>query len=165
MDKKKLDEKCNIQELKKLKKIVEEQKLLLDNIPAQIWCLTDPITYKSINKAHADFLGLRKEEVIKTNPYSKIYTPKEAQRCISVNKQVFDKKISISTEEYVKNSKGELRVLHITKTPILNDNGDVEYIVCCAQDITERKAEEEIRYMSFHDSLQDYIIGYMYIKN
>ena len=122
----------------------EEQTLLLDNIDTQIWYLTDIYTYGAVNKAHAEFLGIKKADLEDRNLYE-IISEKETEIFVAGNIEVFEKKIQIKTEEAIKNSKGQTRLLSITRTPKLDHNGNVEYVICAAQDITARKqAEEEL---------------------
>jgi len=95
----------------------EEQALLLDNIENHIWYLTDKETYGIVNKAHAEFIGLEKEQ--------------------------------LEGRDLIKNGRGETRLLSITRTPKLDDKGDVEYVICAAEDITERKrAEAELQQLN-----------------
>jgi len=126
----------------------EEQTLLLDNIDTQIWYLTDIETYGAVNKAHAEFLGMEKADLEDRSLYG-IIGEKETGHFVAANREVFEKKIQIQTEETVKNNKGGTRLLSITRTPKLDHNGNVEYVICAAQDITERKqAEERIKHLN-----------------
>jgi PAS domain S-box-containing protein len=126
----------------------EEQTLLLDNIDTQIWYLTDIYTYGAVNKAHAEFLGIEKAGLEDRNLYE-IISEEEAEHFVGGNREVFEEKRQIYTEETFKNSKGETRLLSITRTPKLDHNGNVEYVICAAQDITERKkAEERIKHLN-----------------
>ncbi|MCT4606275.1 MAG: ATP-binding protein [Marinisporobacter sp.] len=145
---------------------VEQLKLeqyidMLDDIDIQLWILKDTETYGVVNQAHADFLGKEKKD-IENKKLWEVLNKKEAQQCIysnmkvqqSVNKNVEvvqQKKKSIS-KEWMTNSKGQLRLLHITKTPILDKKNNVKYIVGKAYDITE---EEQIK-NKFEISEQQY---------
>ena len=120
----------------------EEQTLLLDNIETQIWYLTDIETYGAVNKARADFLGMPKANLEGRN-IRDISITKEADVCIAGNSEVFDKKKQTRTEQWVRNGKGEERLLSIIRTPKLDEKGEVEYVICAAEDITERKKAEE----------------------
>ncbi|MCK4539146.1 MAG: GAF domain-containing protein [Candidatus Krumholzibacteria bacterium] len=126
----------------------EEQTLLLDNIPIHIWYLADMETYGAVNKARAEFFGAKKEDM-EDRSLRDTLSREKADTCIAGNREVFEKKRQIRTEEWVKNSRGEPRLLFITRTPKLNDDGDVEYVICAAEDITERKlAEERIEHLN-----------------
>ena len=125
-----------------LREIIKEQELLLETIDTQIWYLIDEETYGKVNKAHADFLGLNKSD-IEHKKLGELLLEEETKICIKRNKEVFNKKKKIETEEWRKNSKGEKRLLSITKNPKLNEKDKVEYVVCSAEDITEKKEKEK----------------------
>ncbi|RZN35426.1 MAG: PAS domain S-box protein [Methanosarcinales archaeon] len=126
----------------------EEQGLLLDNIETQIWYLTDVNTYGAVNRARAEFLGREKEDVEDKSIYDLIGR-EESDICSASNRKVFDGKKQVRTEVWAKNSREEARLLSITKTPKLNSDGDVEYVICAAEDITARRAaEERIRHLN-----------------
>ncbi|MEA3281731.1 MAG: GAF domain-containing protein [Euryarchaeota archaeon] len=120
----------------------EEQRLLLDNIPTQIWHLTDAETCGAVNRSRAEFFGVDKEYLEGTN-LRDILSREESEVCIGGNREVFEKKRQIRVEEWITNGRGEVRLLSVTKTPKLNDDGDVEYMICAAEDVTERKLAEE----------------------
>jgi PAS domain S-box-containing protein len=119
-----------------------EQSLLLDTIDTQIWYVIDPARYGKVNQARAAFLGLRQEEV-ENKGLAEIMAPEEAKVCIEGNREVFRQKRQMAAEEWCKSAAGEMRLLHITKTPKLNAAGEVEYIVCTAIDMTEHKRTEQ----------------------
>lgn len=48
---------------KELQKKNEKQNILLENIDTQIWYLEDITTYGKVNKAHAEFIGYKLEEL------------------------------------------------------------------------------------------------------
>ncbi len=121
----------------------EEQRMLLDTIPTQIWYLKDVETYGSVNQAHADFFGMQRQDMEGKSLYDLMSTTEEADVCIAGNRKVFTKKQQIYSEEAVLNAAGEERLLSIIKTPKLDRNENVEYVVCSAEDVTERKEKEE----------------------
>jgi PAS domain S-box-containing protein len=128
-----------------LKQKIEEQELLLDNIQTQIWYLANSKTYGAVNKAHAEFLNLEKKD-IEYKSLHDILIKEEAEIFIASNVKVFDEKIKSYTEEWVINGRGEKRLLSIVKTPKLDDKGNVEYVVCSGEDITDyRNSEESLR--------------------
>ncbi|MDL1966961.1 MAG: ATP-binding protein [Deltaproteobacteria bacterium] len=120
----------------------EEKALLLDNIETQVWYLTDVETYGVVNKAMSNFLGMKKED-LEAKKLWNILDREEARACIACNKKVFREKKQIQTEQWLKNGKGALRALSVVTTPKLDVNGNVEYLMCTARDITERKRMEK----------------------
>ena len=108
----------------------------------QVWHLTDIGTYGLANRVHAEFLGLRREDIEHKRLIE--FVPDEvAKVCQEGNRQVFDTKATIRTEEWAPNAEGEQLLLAITKTPKLNKEGNVEYVVCVGTDITERARAEK----------------------
>lgn len=125
----------------------QEQCLLLDTIPNQVWYLTDVQTYGALNKAHAEFLGYKPQEIA----YRKLYdfvSRSVAQECQAANKEVFEKSQTLIYQQWVSNTKGEQRLLNITKTPKLGDDDQVEYVVCSAEDITEQYITQQALHRS-----------------
>ncbi|NYT13001.1 MAG: PAS domain S-box protein [Candidatus Methanofastidiosa archaeon] len=120
-----------------------EMALLLDNIGLHVWCLKDKETYGIVNKAHASFLGYSKDYLDNRNLND--FLPKEiAEIYIEGNNKVFSQKKTLTMKEWALDYKGEKRLLKISKTPILNSNGDVGYVVCIGSDITDLKNVEEV---------------------
>jgi len=119
----------------------DEQSLLLDNIGTQIWFLTDSDTCGGVNKARAEFLG-KPPEWLENKSLYEILTKEEADICVAGNIDVFKTKKPVRSEEWLKNGAGQLRLLAITKTPKLDETGNVEYVICSAEDITNRKKAE-----------------------
>ena len=121
---------------------VEEQELLLDNIQTQIWYLKDEKTYGAVNKAHAEFLDLDKKDVEQKTLYE-TFSKTEAEAFIAHNRKVFHQKVKVHAEEWVVNGQGDKRLLSINISPKLDDNGNVGYVVCSGEDITDYKNSEE----------------------
>jgi len=129
----------------KLKKVIGEQTLLLDNIQTQVWYLKDICTYVKANWAHCEFLGKSREELENRSLYD-FLSKDEAETCVKGNRAVFDIKKQVKTEEWILNKEGEKRLLAITRIPKLTKDKRVEYVVCSAEDITkQRKNEEKLR--------------------
>jgi PAS domain S-box-containing protein len=123
----------------------KEQRLLLDTIDTQVWYLTDIETYGQLNQAHADYLGVD-VRAIAHKRLAEFVSQEVAEVCKASNIEVFQKKRPVHTEEWIPNADGEERLVAITKTPKLDANGKVEYVVCAGTDITERvQAEEALR--------------------
>ncbi len=128
-----------------LQKKSEERRLLLDTIDTQIWYLADFETYGAVNRAHAAFLGCHPRDIA----YKKleaVVSKEVAAGRKAVNAEVFQSGRALQTEAWMPNAKGELRLIRITRTPKLDQNGRVKFVVCAATDITElRRSEERFR--------------------
>ncbi|UWG96109.1 response regulator [Dehalobacter sp. DCM] len=120
----------------------EEQAALLENIETQIWYLKDAEHYGAVNKAHAEFLGVAKEDVQYHSLYE-IFSKKLADQFVKENKRIFQNGEKISTEKWIRDAQGTFRALCITKIPKLDAEGHVEYIVCVSRDVTEEKLSAE----------------------
>ncbi|MGM0370808.1 MAG: response regulator [Bacillota bacterium] len=123
----------------------EKQNILLNNIETQVWYLTDERTYGQANQSHAQFMGIEKEK-IEGKSISDFLDPEATEICITGNREVFEKKKQVQKKEKLDNAQGEKRLLKIIKTPKLDENGRVKYVVCSAEDITEKeKLENELK--------------------
>ncbi len=127
-----------------LKRLLEEQDILLGNIEAHVWYLKDWDTYGAVNNAHAGFFG-KEKSMLENRPLREVLSiSAEARTCMEGNKRVFEERRQIRSEEWMVNGQGESRLMSITKTPKLNESGEVEYVVCFAHDITEAKKMQEM---------------------
>lgn len=127
---------------KVLQRQMEEQTILLDSIQTQIWYLTDEQTYGAVNRIHADFKGVNVEDMAFRNIFE-IYPLDVAEVCRQGNRKVFGTGKPIRTEEWVPHVSGDRRLISILKSPKLGSDNRVEYVVCSAEDITDRKRVEE----------------------
>jgi PAS domain S-box-containing protein len=145
-----------IENQKNLQQRSRELMLLTENTDLQIWYLKDPETYGLINKSHADFLNKSKEE-IEYKKFQSIFNADFAANYTMNNKPCFEEKKSIHFQEWNKNGYGIERLLDIKKTPMVDASGNVEFVVCTAQDITEEyEAREELTTaLNFNESLID----------
>lgn len=129
-------------ELETERRILEDRSILLDNIRTQVWYLTDDHTYGAVNKAHAAFHGFNQEELSFRNMYD-VYPKEIVERRRESTRRVFASGEPLTVEEWLPSASGEQRLLSIYKSPKLRADGGVEYVVCSAEDITERKRAED----------------------
>ncbi|MCF8137527.1 MAG: response regulator [Desulfotignum sp.] len=127
--------------VEELQTAAQNQRILLDNIPVQIWYLKTIDTYGAVNRAHADFMGKRPENLA-YKCLNEFLPPDEAAICKTGDQEVFETGEAIVSEEWLLDSAGEDRLLSITKTPRLHRDGSVEFVVCSAVDITEQRQME-----------------------
>jgi PAS domain S-box-containing protein len=145
------------------KKAEESRLILLDNIRTQVWYLVDEHTYGAVNESHAAFCGVRKEDLSFKDMYDIL--PREvADMCRIGNRDVFRTEKAIRTEEWAPDATGSMRLLSIYKSPKLGPDGKVEYVVCSAEDITDRKRAEnalkasEENFRDFFETIEDIIV-------
>ncbi|MCF7928538.1 MAG: PAS domain S-box protein [Spirochaetales bacterium] len=119
------------------------QQILLDNIHTQVWYLEDEHTYGAVNRAHAEFTGRKMEEISFRDMYE-VFSKEVVEVCRKGNREVFSEAHSVHSEEWVPNASGEQRLLSIHKTPKINSEGEVEYVVCSAEDITSSRNMEKV---------------------
>jgi len=125
-----------------LKKKKEEEELLLDNIETMVWYATDPETYGVVNRARAEFIGLKKEEM-EGKKIWEILPPQEAKVGVVGNRIAFEEKRTYRGDEWVTTAKGEKRLVAVTKIPKLDADGNVQFVVCTGHDITDSKRLEK----------------------
>jgi PAS domain S-box-containing protein len=118
-----------------------EQSLLLNTISTQIWYLSDPETYGLVNDAHAAFLG-RSAVDVSYRSLGEFLSEQETRRRIESNREVFANGKRVGMEAWIKDGRGDPRLLEVVKTPKLDERGNVEYVVCSAEDITDKKLTE-----------------------
>lgn len=125
-----------------LKRKTEEQSMLLETMDAQVWYLNDAETYGTANRAHVEFLGLRKEDV-EHRKLTDFLKEDVAKICIEGNRLVFENREAVKTTEWIPDVTGEHRLIAITKTPKVNEDGEVDYVICVGTDITDMKRKED----------------------
>ncbi len=148
----------------KVYKLSEEQTQLLDNIEAQVWYIIKPDLCGFVNKARAEFFG-KKKTYFQARLLYDYLSKEEADFAIAENTKVFQTRQKIFTESHQKNKNGEVRLLSIVKMPKLDSEGNVEYIICLGQDITNHKIssisnikELDSQARIILDSMQDEIL-------
>jgi len=124
-----------------LRKKSEERRLLLDTFDTQVWYLANIDTYGAVNRAHADFLGLPTRDI--AHKKLEDFVSKEvAGVCRDSNIEVFETGRPVQTEEWLPDAAGRPRLIQITKTPKLDEQGRVEFVVCAGTDITDLRLSE-----------------------
>jgi PAS domain S-box-containing protein len=107
-----------------------------------VWYATDPETYGKANRARAEFLGKKKEEIEGKKIWEFLPAP-EAEVGVRGNRIVFEEKKKYRDFEWVTNAKGEKRLMLVTKIPKFDKNGNVEFAACTAEDVTELKRAQD----------------------
>ncbi len=118
---------------------------IIENIPAMIFVKNaDNLDFKMVNKAGEDLLGHSLEELVGKNDQD--FFPKDEadfftqkDREVLKNKQLVD-----IPEETIETKNLGQRILHTKKIPLLDKQGNPQYLLGISEDITEfKKADEE----------------------
>jgi len=129
---------------KTYKKALAGQAILLNNSESQIWALSNVTCYATVNEAHAKFFGKKKSELDYQDLYD-VLDIEAANKLSKLSWELFQKNDLAKQEIKIKNFKGEERLLQIKSKPQIDEKGNVKYLICTAEDITEqRKAEAEL---------------------
>ena len=129
---------------KAYEKAIGGQAILLDNSQSQLWALSNVTSYATVNEAHAKFFGKQKSDLEYQDIYD-IFDIDTANKFSESNWGLFQKKEPTEKELEIKNWKGENRLLQIKSKPDLDEFGNIKYLICTAEDITEqRRAETEL---------------------
>jgi len=125
-----------------LLKDLEDRRTLLDTIPLQVWYQSDEHTYGVVNEAHAKFLGRSISEI----EFRKLAdVMQDHARATESSAGVIASGETVTAEEWIRDAAGESRLLSITRHPKFAADGRFEYLVCSAEDITERRQAEKFR--------------------
>ncbi len=130
-------------DLAKIKSIIMEKDILLNNTDIQMWYMLNPAMYGSTNEAHAKFLGKTCKEIIHSDIYS-VFEMQVADALADITLEVFEKKMPSSREMAINNCHGKERILLINWNPILDDKQEVLHVICSAHDITDLKKTQEL---------------------
>jgi two-component system sensor histidine kinase/response regulator len=123
---------------------INGQAILLNNSQSQIWALSNVTSYETVNEAHAKFFGKSKSDLEYQDLYD-IFDIDTANKLSQINWELFEKNEPAEKELEIKNFQGESRLLKIKSKPQREATGNIKYLVCTAEDITEqRKAETEL---------------------
>lgn len=124
--------------------IISGQSILLNNSESQIWALSNVTSYATVNEAYASFFGRKISDLEHQDLYD-IFDIQTANRLSDINWQLFKNNADSEMEVALNNWNNENRLLKIKSKPQRDENGNIKYLICTAEDITEqRKAEIDL---------------------
>jgi diguanylate cyclase (GGDEF)-like protein/PAS domain S-box-containing protein len=127
-------------------------RLLLDESSDPIFTFFPDGQYRYVNKAFADGVGKRTDEIIGKKIWD-VFPKDEADKRFAAVKWVFENGITKVLEVRVPRPDGDTYYLTTVK-PILNKKNDVVSVICISKEITDRKRmEQELQNLSTHDTL------------
>lgn len=127
---------------------------VVDNLPYMIFVKdAQDLRFVRLNKAGENLLGVSSSQLIGKNDYD-VVPVEEAEFFEKKDREtlMMGKMVDIP-EEPIETPKGR-RYLHTKKIPVIDADGQPRYLVAIAEDITERKLEEE-RQRAFERKLQE----------
>lgn len=148
-----------------LRRKTQEQRLLLDSIPVGVWYLSDAETFGSVNQAFAQSFQ-RTPQDLAHHRLDEVLPAGMLEQALATNRQVFAEKKPLCYEQWIHLAQSEPLFMAFTKTPKLDDQGQVEFVVCTATDITSTQQARELLRMerdlhvaltathSLHESMQ-----------
>ncbi|WP_143315951.1 response regulator [Clostridium sp. HBUAS56017] len=126
---------------KEYESILNGQAILLNNSESQLWALKNVTSYATVNEAHAKFFGKKKSDLEYQDLYD-IFDIDTANKFSEVSWKLFQQNEPAEMELEVKNWKGEDRILQIKSKPQWDKAGNIKYLICTAEDITEKRLAE-----------------------
>ncbi|NYB51528.1 MAG: PAS domain S-box protein [Methanobacteriaceae archaeon] len=120
---------------------------IVENIPNMIFVKNaDDLTFKRVNKAGEYFFGRPAGELIGKSDYD-FFPQKVADFFTTKDREVLKKgKLLDIPEEIIETPDLGQRLLHTKKIPILDEEGNPQYLLGISEDITEiKKAENDLK--------------------
>ena len=90
------------------------------------------------------------------------FLPKDAVKVRQKrNTRTFKTNRTVRTEQRITNASGESRLLSMVMSPGQDSKGNIKYLVCSAEDITERRQQEDelSRLKNYHVIIKDLLRG------
>ncbi|HPH97927.1 MAG TPA: sensor domain-containing diguanylate cyclase [Anaerolineaceae bacterium] len=135
-----------------LRESEEKYRILLDESSDPIFAFYPDGQYRYVNRAFADGVGRRLEEIIHKKIWD-VFPKDEADKRYAVVKWVFENAQSKVIEVRVPRPDGD-RYYITTAKPVLGERGEVLSVICISKEITERKQmEQKLLLFSTHDIL------------
>ena len=138
------------EQTEQINKAMEEQWIFLrsviDNIPAIIFVKDTKSLYITANKTCVDFLGERFPSKIQNKNDLHYYPQEVARKLYQAEQSILRGETSLlDEEEYLPDSEGNWRWLHLTKIPLTDSQGKITGLIGVGHDITHRKQAEKER--------------------
>lgn len=125
-----------------LKKSEKEIRALIEAIPDAIYFKDTQGRNLVVNKAYEKLVGKKREEII-GNTDAELLPKNLAAQCKKSDDRVLKTVKVYQGEERGLDQKGEIVFFETTKSPILDEQGNILGLVGVSRDITERKRTEE----------------------
>ena len=125
-----------------LKQKMREMETFINNIPHMAWLKDSDSNFVMVNKAFGDAVGIH-PEYLQSHTCALCFGDEQAEMMKQADREVMEKRQSITLEEAILDKHGQRRHLETNKSPIINEEGEIVGTVGIAVDITDRKHAEE----------------------
>ena len=116
-------------------------KTLAENIPQKLFIKDKNSVYVSCNQNYAQDLKIEADQIVGKTDYD--FFPRElAEKYIADDKRIMEKgKPEDIEDRYIQN--GQEGIVHMVKTPVRDEKGDISGVLGIFWDITEQRQKEE----------------------
>ena len=116
---------------------------IIENIPLMVFVKDSKnLRFVRFNKAGEDLIGVKRQELIGKNVYD-CFSEEEATRFSSKDRETLVTRSLLDIpEQPIETATKGTRLLHTTKVPVFDKNGNPKYLLGISEDITERKRAE-----------------------
>lgn len=143
---------AHLQAIDALRESEAKYRILLDESSDPIFTFFPDGQYRYVNKAFAEGVGRKQEEIIGKKVWD-VFPKDEADKRFAAVKWVFENGETKPIEVRVPRPEGDHYYITTIK-PVFGEQGKVVSVICISKDITERKQiEQELRQLSTHDTL------------
>ncbi len=122
-------------------RFTEDYKFMIDHLDAYLWHLNAPDQLGLVNTKFQKFLG--KDEDISNAKLKDVIRTEKIEELIAVNQKLF--MLGVKSEYYWPFilEDGSEKILRIKVKPKLDQHGEVDYLLCTAEDVTEERRSEK----------------------
>jgi PAS domain S-box-containing protein len=115
---------------------------ILENIPDMVFVKdAQDLAFVRFNRAGEELLGLKREELIGKTDFA-FFAPDQAKAFVDKDRETLRGKQLVDIPEEPLTTATGMRWLHTKKVPLLDENGEPEYLLGISADITEQRRDE-----------------------
>lgn len=127
-----------------------------DTVATQLWHMSDAVHYGRMNAVHAIFLGKNRRDAEHASVYD-LFSKVEADALVAQNQLVFTSKNTSIHDIWLQNAGFEKRFLRVIRTPILSQDGEVLFLSCSAEDLTNAQSPEAQSPSNWNESSEEIV--------
>jgi PAS domain S-box-containing protein len=115
---------------------------ILENIPDMVFVKdAQDLAFVRFNRAGETLLGLKREELIGKTDFA-FFPPDQAKAFVDKDRETLRGKAIVDIPEEPLTTATGTRWLHTKKVPVMDENGEPEYLLGISADITDRRRDE-----------------------